>query len=116
MSIERRSIEQVRRSKGRVNWKRLNAVTEDEIQQWQREEGIDETTLGPFEPTPPLIDVKAVRKRLKLSQEEFAKRYLLSLRTVQEWEQHRREPDGPARVLLFLISRDPNVVARVLSK
>jgi putative transcriptional regulator len=63
---------------------------------------------------PPVTDVRAVRERLALSQEEFAARYMLSTRTVQEWEQRRREPSEAARVLLYAITKDPDAIAHVL--
>lgn len=63
---------------------------------------------------PPITDVRALREKLGLSQEEFAERYMLSLRTIQEWEQRRREPSDAARVLLYAIAQDPIAIARVL--
>lgn len=60
-------------------------------------------------------DVRTVRERLGLSQQEFAARFHLSLRTVQEWEQRRRMPDGPARALLQIIDRELDAAARALA-
>src|ERR1700676_659609 len=48
----------------------------------------------------PIPNVRAIRETLRLSQAEFAQRFHLSQRTVQQWEQHRAMPDMPARVLL----------------
>jgi putative transcriptional regulator len=59
----------------------------------------------------PIPDVRSIRDHLKLSQAEFAARFNLSSRTVQQWEQHRAMPDMPARVLLKAIQRAPDVVA-----
>ena len=59
----------------------------------------------------PIPDVRAIREHLKLSQAEFADRFHLSQRTIQQWEQHRAMPDMPARVLLKAIQRAPDVVA-----
>lgn len=61
------------------------------------------------------IDVAAIRKRLKLSQHQFAKRFALSASTVKDWEQGRRRPDRIARNFLRLIDHDPEAVERVLS-
>ena len=44
-----------------------------------------------------------------------ADRFQLSLRTLQEWEQQRRVPEGPAQVLLRVIERDPQAVERALA-
>jgi len=62
------------------------------------------------------MDVKAIRQRLKLSQRAFAERFGFDVRAVQNWEQHRRQPDAAARVLLRVISREPEAVMRALSK
>ena len=55
-------------------------------------------------------DVKRTRQRLGLSQEEFARGFCISLGTLRHWEQGLRKPEGPARVLLTLIDRDPQLV------
>jgi putative transcriptional regulator len=60
------------------------------------------------------IDVKAIRAKLKLTQPEFAQRFSIALGTLRDWEQHRRAPDGPARVLLKIIEREPAAVQRAL--
>jgi putative transcriptional regulator len=60
------------------------------------------------------VDVRAIRNALKLSQAQFAMRFGLRAKTVQEWEQHRREPEGPALVLLQVIKKEPAAVSRAL--
>ena len=60
--------------------------------------------------------ILALRKRMKLSRRKFADRFGLDARAVQDWEQGRRVPDRAARVLLTVIDRDPEAVARVLSE
>ncbi len=64
---------------------------------------------------PENVDVKAVRRRLSLTQAEFARRFGFSVATVRDWEQRRRRPDGAARVLLTVIDREPEAVQRALS-
>lgn len=64
--------------------------------------------------TPEEIDTRLMRKRMKMSQTEFAKTYGLDLRTLQDWEQGRRVPTGAARSLLMVISKEPKAVARAL--
>ena len=59
-------------------------------------------------------DVRGIREKLSLSQSEFADRYHISLRTLQEWEQGRSEPDGPVRAYLKVIARAPGAVRRAL--
>lgn len=114
MRIVRYTNEQLRKRKGQIDRAKINATTEEQITAWKREDGIDDGALGPIRAVLPTTDVRALRERLSLSQEEFAERYMLSLRTVQEWEQHRREPSEAARVLLYAIAQDPKAIARVL--
>ena len=60
--------------------------------------------------------ILSLRKRLGLSRRKFAERFDLDARTVQDWEQGRRAPDRAACVLLTVIDRDPDAVARALGK
>ncbi len=64
---------------------------------------------------PEEIDVAAIRKRLGLSQGEFAARFGFKLDAVQNWEQGRRRPDGAARAFLRVIEREPEAVQRALA-
>jgi len=63
----------------------------------------------------PSIDVGDVRRKLKLSQSEFAAAFGLSLDSVKNWEQGHRSPDGPAKVLLAVIAKDPRAVQNALA-
>src|ERR1700751_608798 len=58
--------------------------------------------------------VAALGKELKLTQEQFAARFHLPLETVRDWEQGAHRPDKAAQVLLTVIARDPDAVARAL--
>jgi putative transcriptional regulator len=62
-----------------------------------------------------IVDVKALRARLGISQEAFAGRYCLDVATVRNWEQGRTIPEGPAAALLQLIDRDPDKVVELLA-
>ena len=64
---------------------------------------------------PQRSDVRAVRRKLGLSQAGFAARFGVSPATVRNWEQGRRRPEGPARVLLTIIDREPQAVERALA-
>jgi putative transcriptional regulator len=63
---------------------------------------------------PPEVDVKAIRTRAGLSQSIFAQRYGFTLDSVQNWESGRRRPEGPARILLAVIEREPDAVLRAI--
>ena len=59
-------------------------------------------------------DVKAIRLKLGASQSEFALMIGVSLATLQNWEQGRRMPEGPARALLKVAADNPKAVADAL--
>ena len=61
------------------------------------------------------FDVAAIRKRLKLSQGRFAARFGLSVATLRDWEQGRRQPDRYARSLLKVIDHAPETVERAIN-
>jgi len=52
-------------------------------------------------------DVRAIREAAKISQSKFAKLIGINLRTLQNWEQRRTQPTGPARALLKIVASDP---------
>ncbi|MBZ5563837.1 MAG: helix-turn-helix domain-containing protein [Acidobacteriia bacterium] len=62
------------------------------------------------------VDVKAIRSKLGLSQAEFSRRYAVSLRSLQEWEQGRRRPESAVRAYLTVIERDQDAVEKALTK
>ncbi len=61
-------------------------------------------------------DVRTLRRELKLTQEQFARRFQLSLGAVRDWEQGRNQPDHAARTLLRVIEFDPDVVQQALEQ
>ncbi|MEW6113324.1 MAG: helix-turn-helix domain-containing protein [Thermodesulfobacteriota bacterium] len=69
-----------------------------------------------FEVKVKVPDAKGIRGKLKISQPEFARMLGISVRTLQNWEQKRRVPDGPARVLLALAAAYPEQVREVSRK
>lgn len=61
-------------------------------------------------------NVRSLRERMKLTQEEFAKRFGLPLGTVRDWEQGAHRPDRAAQVLLKVIATNPDAVVRALKQ
>jgi putative transcriptional regulator len=61
------------------------------------------------------VDVKAIRKKVGMTQAAFARHFGVSTRTVQDWEQKHRHPSGPARAFLRVIDREPEAVGRALT-
>ena len=60
------------------------------------------------------VKVAAVREQTGLSQTRFARLIGVSKRTVENWEQGRRTPSGPARALLKIVAKDPEGAIRAL--
>jgi len=65
---------------------------------------------------PSQVDVKAIRQSLGLSQSSFAARFGLSLHTLRNWEQGKRQPDPAARAYLRVIEKAPETVYEVLAE
>jgi putative transcriptional regulator len=108
----------------KVDWTKIDATTEADIARHARED----RTVSPSDRVwkkmlregrvrlmPPVkVDVRGIRQKLKLSQSDFAARFGFTAAAVRQWEQGRRQPHGPARVLLTIIDREPNAVRRAL--
>jgi putative transcriptional regulator len=60
------------------------------------------------------VDIRAIRRRLLKSQSEFARMIGVSVATLQNWEQGRRRPEGPARALLKVAAENPEAVSAAL--
>ncbi len=60
------------------------------------------------------VDVKRIRNRLHVSQSQFSLMIGVSKATLQNWEQGRREPDGPAKALLRIVDKRPEAVLEAL--
>jgi putative transcriptional regulator len=63
-----------------------------------------------------IVDVRAVRRKLRLSQSEFALKFGFSPATLRNWEQGRTRPDRPSCVLLAVLATHPEAVEDALRK
>lgn len=61
-------------------------------------------------------DVRSIREAASISQAQFAKLIGVNLRTLQNWEQHRTRPTGPARVLLKIVSNNPKAAVEAINQ
>lgn len=84
----------------------------EEIRAWKRGEAQLKVTVAEL---PNAAQVSVIRKQLGLSQEQFAALMGVSVGTLRNWEQGRREPHGPARSLLLVASREPAAVLKALA-
>jgi putative transcriptional regulator len=64
---------------------------------------------------PAEVDVKSIRKRLKMTQARFSDTFGFSLDAVKHWEGGRRTPESPARAYLTVIARQPEAVVQALA-
>ena len=122
MPIVRRSRADVNLSK--VDWAKVSRTTEKQIVAQiaaDRDTGaiFSDAELARARRVVPLTtarNVKSLRRRLGLSQQQFADRYGFSVETIRNYEQGHRQPTGPARVLLQVIASEPDAVTRALSR
>ena len=63
----------------------------------------------------PNVDIQQMRRKMQLSQDEFAAKFGFASASIRNWEQGRRRPEGPARVLLAIIERHPEIVEEILA-
>jgi len=72
--------------------------------------GIRQIKAGKTGRVTTIPSVASVREKIGLSQPQFARLMGVSVRTLQEWEQGRRAPSGPARTLLLVALRNPRAL------
>ena len=106
-----------------VDWSALRRVSEKQIEAQALADDDnppmtdDELTRATWvRPVVAAGDVKSIRARLGLSQEQFAARFGFSVETLRNYEQGHRRPTGPASVLLRVIASEPDAVTRALAK
>lgn len=109
------------KSKGKTNWRKVKSMSEEEIVRNASEDSdapfLTDAELSGFKRVIPIssIDVKKIRNNLHMTQEDFSHYFGFNLKTLRDWEQHRREPSGAAKNLLKVIELEPKVVQRALS-
>ena len=113
--MRRYKLDPNRPRKGRTDWEALKEKTDEESEAAaiadRDAQPLDDAALGRLLPVP---DVKAIRGRLGLTQRQFASAFRLAIGTVRDWEQGRTVPEGPARILLAVIDREPKMVMAAL--
>jgi putative transcriptional regulator len=63
---------------------------------------------------PQEIDVRAIRRKLSLSQDDFAAEFGFTINQIRDWEQERTRPLGGVRAYLMMINKDPGAVLKIL--
>ena len=102
--IVRTTLEAALRKAKRFDWSRVDATTEQEIaRQIAEDEAEANRDAAKW--------VRRVRRKVGLSQNQFATRIGVSVATLRNWEQGKRFPRGPARALLRIIDHAPEALA-----
>lgn len=115
MPIVRRRLSDIDREKLLADLAAAPEPTEEEIERHAVEDGGALTneefaTAIVVYPPPKAEQVRALRARLGMSQTQFAHRFGFTVDTLQQYEQGRRTPSGPASTLLRVIAADPEAV------
>lgn len=101
----------------RSDWRAFDAMSEaDRHRAAVSDPDVPPSTAAQLARARRVPTVRALRQKLKLTQEQFAARFDLPLGTVRDWEQGAHRPDRAAQVLLRVIARDPDAVARALAR
>ena len=112
MALVRKSLDQLRAQRPAVDRAKVDATTEDDIRRHAIEDGEDpDAPLAHHKLT---IPARAVREKLGLSQEAFAKALNIPVGTIRNWEQNRVQPDPAARALLTILYRKPKAALEAL--
>ena len=101
----------------KTDWEAIEKLSDEEIERRARSDPdnppLSEEELAGMRRVP---EARRVRRKLGMTQEEFAESYGLSLATVRDWEQGRTEPDQASKTLLKLIARIPEQVEAALAE
>jgi putative transcriptional regulator len=98
-----------------TDWSKVAAMTDEEVEANALSDPDNPPTPEAARSVGRLSRAQVIRRALGLTQEEFAARYQIPLGTLRDWEQHRSEPDQPARSYLKVIAADPEAVSRMLA-
>jgi putative transcriptional regulator len=113
MAIVRRTLEQIRRMKPKTDRTKIKRTTDADIRRHMIEDG--QGHEGDLSRFAPVIPPQILRKRLGMTQSEFAKALRIPLSTLRNWEQGRVLPDPAARSLLTIVAKNPKIALKALA-
>jgi putative transcriptional regulator len=99
-----------------TDWARVAAMTDEEVHAAALSDPDAQPLPRDMRGFTRIVNVKKLRERLGLTQEEFASTYRIPLGTLRDWEQRRKFPDAPARAFLLVIEKNPEGVAALLKE
>ncbi len=97
-----------------TDWARVAALTDEEIHAAALSDPDAQPLPRDMRGFTRIPNVKKLREKLGMTQDEFASAYRIPLGTLRDWEQRRKFPDAPARAYLLVIERDPKAVAALV--
>lgn len=112
MAVVRRTLEQIRRVKPKMDRAKIDAATEEDIRRHMIEDGENPDAEYTLETS---FSPQAIRKRLGMTQEQFAQALGIPVATLRNWEQGRNAIDPAARSLLVLVARAPKKTLAALA-
>ncbi|MFT8463726.1 helix-turn-helix domain-containing protein [Acetobacter persici] len=107
--MARMTLAEIKARPSGIDWKRVNATTNEDIDRHAKEDGTDNELPGLPYPTP-----ATVRRHLKLTQKEIAALAGVPVATWRNWEQGRVGLDPAVRTLLRVLWREPDAVRRAM--
>jgi len=111
MAMVRKTLEQIKAEKPTTDFRKFDATTEEDIRRHMIEDGEDPDFVPTLED---IFTPQVIRKRLKMTQEEFANALRIPVATLRNWEQGRNAIDPAARSLLMVVAKNPKLVLRTL--
>jgi putative transcriptional regulator len=115
MAITRMTLDQIRARGTSRDRAKIDATTEDDIRRHMIEDGQDPDAEIPADARW-VPSAAHIRKRLGMTQEQFAAAIQVPLATLRNWEQLRVTPDPAARALLTILDREPEAALRALAR
>jgi putative transcriptional regulator len=111
--IARKSLEQAEAERGFADLTKIDSTSDSEI---ERQIAEDPDLAPPTEALPELLRVRDVRRRLGLSQREFAEKLSIPISTIRDWERGYSPIDPVIQALLRILDRIPETALRALEK
>ena len=111
--ITRKTLEQAEAERGFADLTKIDGISDSEI---ERQIAEDPDLAPPTESLPELLRVRDVRRRLGLSQREFAEKLSIPISTIRDWERGYSPTDPVIQTLLRILDRIPEPAFRALEK
>jgi putative transcriptional regulator len=109
--ITRKTLEEVRSEKGYFDREKFESLTDADIERMITE---DADLAPPTEALPPLLDARDIRRKLGLTQQQFAKRLGIPIATIRRWERDETPADPVLQALLRILDQIPEPALRAL--